>query len=498
MSQEPLARQSAPKALLTVRGVEKSYGPTKVLRGVDFNVFSGEIHALLGGNGAGKSTLIKVIFGGTKPEGGEITKASARAEGVDPVIAVVHQELALLPELTVAENIGIVHAKSGFAISRAADMRQIALRALRLIDSRLAERIIDLPARRLSLHEGQIVEIARALSVGAEMLLLDEPTANLTAHETEALFAVLRRLAASESIGIVFVSHRMKEIRQLCDRCTIIRDGKTAVDGLPLSQLTDTEIVQQMGQPLERAATTKRGSRASIEGHALRLTGPKDMDLAINPGSILGLAGAPAGPTALIEVLVGASAKTAWSIHAPGMPAQFSSPAAAIRAGIGYVSGDRAIKGVLSQLPIIDNVLAARRVSGGRYFVGKGEERECKSLVESLSLKASSIWDLPRSLSGGNQQKLLVARWIGLPLKVIVFEEPTRGVDIGTKRDIYGLIRQMADTGSIVIWWSTENTELLEICDQILTFDPEGQPVGLLEKSRFTEERIAELTGMAA
>lgn len=237
--------------LVAARGLEKSYGPTRVLKGVDFTICAGEIHALLGGNGAGKSTMIRIITGQTRRDGGDITFGSQRR--ASPIISVVHQELALLPDLSVAENIGLVHARSGLSPHRARRAAQIAHDALMLIDPHLATSGLHRKAATLSLHESQIVEIARALSTGAEVLLLDEPTANLTAAETDRLFEVLRKLAREDGMGIVFVSHRMKEIRQLCDSCTIIRDGQTAVDHQPIAMLSDAEIVQQMGQPAHRA-----------------------------------------------------------------------------------------------------------------------------------------------------------------------------------------------------------------------------------------------------
>lgn len=485
--------------LLEAAGIEKSYGATRVLRGVNFRLQRGEIHALLGGNGAGKSTLIRIVTGLASADAGRIALRSARDEGKPPVIAVVHQELALLPELTVAENIGIVHAPSAFGLARRGRGRAVAAEALRLIDPAMAERILDLPARRLSLHEGQVVEIARALSIGAEILLLDEPTANLTAGETEKLFALLKRLAREKAIGIVFVSHRMKEIRALCDTCSILRDGRTVVDAAPMTALGDADIVSHMGQPAHRAADSReRTQGAGDPAKTLRLDGPDGTSLAIRPGTILGLAGAPSGPSALIAMLVGARSASPWRLSGEGIAAPFRSPREAIRAGVGFVPGDRAGKGILAQLPILDNVVAARRVRGGRELARAAEREECAGLVSALQLKAGSIWDLPGTLSGGNQQKLLVARWLDLPLRMVVLEEPTRGVDIGTKRDIYALIRRMADAGAIVVWWSTENVELLELCDAIFAFDTDGTPKGYLAGERFDEDGLAELTGMAA
>ena len=489
------AHEPVGQPILTARGIEKSYGATRVLHGVDFTLRAGEIHALLGGNGAGKSTLIRIVTGTTPRDGGDLVTRSLNGSGHDPVIAVVHQELALLPQLTVAENIGLLHEKRGFGLHRPARQVAIAYDALKLIDPEMAGRVLHQPAQRLSLHEAQIVEIARALSTGAEILLLDEPTANLTSQETAILFGVLRRLVAHQGIAVVFVSHRMKEIRQLCDRCTIIRDGRTVVDGRPLTALTDTEIVAEMGQPAQDVA---HRARIRSDDADLVLHGPGGHRITCAKGTVIGLAGAPTGPGTLIDALVGNARDPGWRIDGAGLPPKFRSPAEAIRHGFGFVSGDRRGKGILADLSIFDNVMAARRVRDGRKLVHGREVAEYGALVSALKLKAGSPGNLPRSLSGGNQQKLLVARWLGLPLRVVVFEEPTRGVDIGTKREIYALIREMAEAGSIILWWSTENAELLELCDRIHAFDTEGIPAGELPDINFNEDGIAELTGMAA
>lgn len=495
----PSCAMSGPDAgsapLLAVRGLEKRFGATRVLRGVDFTVRPGEVHALLGGNGAGKSTLIRIVTGNLRRDGGDVITQSRRTPGQSPVVAVVHQELALLPHLSVAENIGLVHERRGWGFHRPDRQVATSRAALDLIDPGLADRALHAPASSLSLHEAQIVEIARALSIGAEVLLLDEPTANLTAQETALLFSVLRRLVREQGLGIVFVSHRMKEIRQLCDRCTVIRDGRTVVDGRAIADLTDSEIVAEMGQPAQDVQHRASSLSQVVD---LVLHGPEGARINCAAGTVIGLAGSPTGPSALIDALVGHVSRPVWRMQAQSLPETFANPAMAVRSGIGYVSGDRRGKGILADLPILDNVLAARRIRDRRWLVGRRDEAECLDLVQALKLKAASIHDLPRVLSGGNQQKLLVARWLGLPLRIVVFEEPTRGVDIGTKRDIYGLIRDMAAAGAIILWWSTENAELLELCDRIHAFDTEGRPAGELARDRFTEEGIAELTGMAA
>ena len=496
-----------PAFLLHAQGVTKSFGPTRVLRGVDFAVATGEIHALLGGNGAGKSTLLKIVSGVLARDGGTLgyegrdidghEGREARARG----IAVVHQELAVLPHLTAAENIELPHRRRGLALFSQRAAYGPALKALALIDRDFAERAAETKVGELTMHEQQLVEIARALSSGARLLLLDEPTANLTAAETERLFAVLRRLARENGISIVFVSHRMREIRQIADVCTIIRDGVTAVNRESLDALTDADIVDKMGQASAVSGAAEDGPRRA-ESHGaglgrLEIKGP-GLDVAVETGHILGLAGAPAGPEKLIGALIGTDRASAYTVRLDGRDCAPRTPRRAVRSRVGFVSGDRAGKGILASLPIIDNMLASRRVVRGQVLVPRSEVAEAEGLLAALRIKAGSLWDLPATLSGGTQQKLLIARWLNLRPALLVLEEPTRGVDIGTKREIYELIRAMAAAGTTVVWWSTEQTELIELCDAVLAFDPDGRPTSVLRRDRITEDGLAAATGMAA
>lgn len=493
--------------ILTVRGLTKSYGPTSVLKGVDFSVARGEIHALLGGNGAGKSTMIRIITGSASRDAGDVEfLIDSRQSGAGDhrrQVAVVHQELALLPHLTVAENISLPHFRRGFGLfDRKLSVRH-AFDALAMIDREFAASSLHRLVGGLSLHEGQMVEIARALSSGARLLLLDEPTANLTGRETDRLFSVLRRLAAENGLSVVFVSHRMKEIRQIADVCTIIRDGRTAVDRAPIKSLTDANIVEKMGQLVASHSPTEHLPRALQPAQAVAdkdrlVVREEGFEMVLTPGTILGVAGAPAGPATLISALVGAARSRRWTVTHADWPGAFSSPHDAARRGSGFVTGDRAHKGILHSLPIIDNVLASRRVVCGSLLTGGRERGECLDLMQALQVKAASIWDLPNTLSGGTQQKLLLARWLGLPSRLLVLEEPTRGVDIGTKREIYQLIRKMASSGTVIIWWSTENAELLEVCDRVVAFDTEGRCAGMIEHNEMSEEKLSEMTGMAA
>ncbi|MDG0022994.1 sugar ABC transporter ATP-binding protein [Trinickia sp. Y13] len=502
--------------VLSARSIVKRFGPTSVLKGCDLSIAPGEVHAFLGGNGAGKSTFIKIVSGQYEPDGGTLEfdgkrfGRAAATQVADGAISVVNQELALLPHLSVAENIAMPRFRR--AAQKYSEHASVALatEALALIDPHFAREAAGRLVGDLTLHERQLVEIARALGSGAKLLLLDEPTANLTAAETGRLFAVIRRLVKERGLSVLFVSHRMREIRQIADVCTIIRDGKTSVDRVALSAITDGEIVERMGQSV--ATETHSGSRAQAQSSASSGAGAvqhaaqgdefalacSDITLTIPGGSIVGLAGAPTGPIALIEALTGQAVRREWSITRNGAPMRYGSCAAAACAGIGFVSGDRANKGILATLPIIDNLMAARRIVE-RRGIARGEEAERSArLIEALNIRARSLWDLPATLSGGTQQKLLIARWLPLKPKLLVLEEPTRGVDIRTKREIYALIRKLMAQGTSVLWWSTEYVELVELCETVLTFDLDGRPTGVLNDARVNETDLARATGMAA
>lgn len=496
--------QPTGRYLLDAQAIHKHYGATTVLRGADFAVLAGEIHALLGANGAGKSTLLKIVTGSVRRDAGRLLYRgldSDSAEGAaarDRGIAVVHQEMALLPALTVAENIHLPHLKRGATLFRARDAARQAGAALADIDRGFAETALHRRVGELTLHERQFVEIARALSAGAQILLLDEPTANLTAAETARLFAVLRRLAGERGIAIVFVSHRMREIRQIATVCTILRDGVSAIGRATLATLSDADIVAAMGQSVTVEGVAARSvSPAPAEGAAFAIV-RGDIRLDLAPGRIVGLAGAPAGPTPLIEAVIGARRDTGWQISRGGIAIALRTPRAAVRHGIGFVSGDRAGKGILATLPIVDNMLAAARVRQRRVLVRCGETVEAADLLRALRIKAASLWALPATLSGGTQQKLLLARWLNLHPRLLVLEEPTRGVDIGTKRDLYALVRALATRGTAILWWSSEYAELADLCDAVLAFDSDGQPGALLQRPGIDEMRLAQATGMLA
>ncbi|MGF6413452.1 ribose transport system ATP-binding protein [Paraburkholderia sp. MM5482-R2] len=511
-----------PSFLLTARSIVKSFGPTSVLKGFDISIAAGEVHAFLGGNGAGKSTLIKIISGQFDRDGGSLEfdgqdiGTSVGGHVTAGTIAVVNQELALLPHLSVAENIAMPRLQRGCARYSERASMAIAIEALSLIDPHFARESAGRLVSSLTLHERQLVEIARALGSGAKLLLLDEPTANLTAAETGRLFSVIRRLIADAGLAVLFVSHRMREIRQIADVCTIIRDGKTAVDRAALGAITDREIIECMGQSVvvDDAAESVAGSAQLTQAAPLADREPHDgakahsagvlrierdgVAIEVPQGAIVGLAGAPVGPSSLIDALTGIAPAGAWAITRDGTRVRYAHPSAGARDGVGFVSGDRSNKGILATLPIVDNLVAAARVVGRRQVVGRAEIEQSTQLLDALKIRAGSLWDLPATLSGGTQQKLLVARWLLLRPRLLVLEEPTRGVDIRTKREIYGLIRRMAQQGTTIVWWSTEYIELVELCDTVLAFDLDGRPTEVLRHADVNETQLAAATGMAA
>ncbi len=488
---------TSPTFVLEAVGIEKRFGATIVLRGADLNVRRAEIHALLGGNGAGKSTLIRIVAGDLAADAGAIRVGGADAFDRG-AIAVVHQELALLPHLSVAENIRLPRQSRPFSLYRTGRSDESAAAALALIDPGLPATVLHRPAGSLDLHQRQLVEIARALHSGARLLLLDEPTANLTFGESERLFAILRRLAREEDISTVLVSHRMNEIRAVADVCTIIRDGRTVVDRTPLAAIDDEAIVAAMGQKRAIEAVPPR-PRSAPGGAPPRLALRRgDLQVSLAPGDVLGLAGSPNGPMELIGELVGVAPSRRWDIAFEGRPLRFANPAEAVRRGVGYVSGDRAEKGILSTLPITDNVVAGRRVARRAVLALADEVRRAEAALRRLSIKAASVDVLPGTLSGGTQQKLLLARWLDTTPSLLVLEEPTRGVDIGTKREIYEIVRRLAEAGTAVVWWSTEFSELAAIASRAVAFDLSGGPSALLHAEDMTEVALARATGMAA
>jgi ribose transport system ATP-binding protein len=485
--------------LARLTAIAKSFGGVHALRGVDFDVQSGEVHALIGENGAGKSTLMRVLGGEMPPSSGEIRidgkttelhgPRAARAHG----IAIIHQELALAPDLSVAENIFLGE------LSGVISWSALRRRAGELIASLGFD--ID-PARRVSslaVAHQQVVEIAKALSRKLKIIVFDEPTAVLSAQDAERLHEIIGRLRA-EGVGIVYISHRLEEILSISDRVTVMKDGQVVATKLAAELTIDAMIRMMVGRPMaalfpEKGPRTIGEERLAVRDlQAGRLV--RGVTFSVRAGEIVGLGGlVGSGRTEVARVIFGADPLESGAILLDGKEAKMRSPKNAVKAGICLVPEDRKGQGVVLDAAIRINATMARlsAVVNRFGFVRQALERKLVGdLAGSLKLKASRI-DAPVStLSGGNQQKVVLAKWFHAGGNVIILDEPTRGVDVGAKSEIYGIVLKLAEAGKAVLVISSEHQELFGLCDRILVMG-EGQLRGELKPPDYSEERLLSL-----
>lgn len=465
------------KTLLKLTGIRKSFGAVRALRGVSFELVAGEVHALLGENGAGKSTLIKVITGAHLPDGGTLEVAGEAVAGLDPAqarelgIACIYQQPALFPDLTVAENIGLRLKKTrGISRIRWTAQRELAAGLLKRVGaeiSPLAE------VRSLSMPEQQLVEIACALGSGARIVIMDEPTASLTRKEQHLLFGVVRELRKS-GVGVVYISHRLEEIFALADRVTVLRDGES-VGTNPVESLTESQMIRLMVgrevSALYPPAESDPGEVVlALKDVGSATGGVAGVNLEIRAGEIVGMAGlVGAGRTELARILFGITPADHGEIRLNGAPVRIGGPREAIAHGIAYVPEDRRRHGVILDMPISHNITMAvhpRLFPGGWLRFGR-EADVAKRFLRDLGIKA---WgpDAPGgSLSGGNQQKVSVARWLATQPKLLILDEPTQGVDVGAKSEIHKIIRNLAKEGLAVLMISSDLPEVLGMSDRI-------------------------------
>jgi ribose transport system ATP-binding protein len=489
-------------AILQMVGIDKSFGATRALSGMTLDVYPGEIHALMGENGAGKSTLMKILSGVYTPDAGEIRidgapvrlhdPASSRAAGIN----LIYQELAVAPNLSVAENVFMgSEPRSRFGFVDRAQMRRRTKDVLKQLGAgfHAADR-----AGRLSIAEQQQVEIARALIHRGRVLIMDEPTAALSDRETEHLFSVIRGLR-DEGLAIIYISHRMAEVHALADRITVLRDG-TYVGELSREELDSKRLVQMMvGRPLDDFYQHKRA--ASAAGKAAleveNLSGGKiaPASFSVAHGEVLGLAGlVGAGRTELARLLFGADPKRSGTIRLGGKVIETPNPRAAMAHGIGYVPEDRKALGLFLQLSVQDN--ATLNVASQHSRLGMVDRGALRKLanqsIRQLNVKVARADVTVDRLSGGNQQKVLLARWLEIKPRILILDEPTRGVDIGAKGEIYHIIHALAESGVGVIVISSELPEVVGICDRVLVMR-EGAITGELAGADITQENIMRL-----
>jgi ribose transport system ATP-binding protein len=478
-------------SLLELRGITKAFSGFRVLEGVDFDVRPAEVHALAGENGAGKSTLMNIVSGVLPADGGQIlwdgrpVQPRTPREAQNLGIAFVHQELALAPELTAAENIFLGRHPStrGWVHWREIYDRSAAI---------LHDLGHDIDPRRrvleLSLAQQQLVEIARALAFDSRLIIMDEPTAPLGGKDAEGLFRTIATLRG-RGVSVVYISHRLREVFDIADRVTVMRDGRR-VFTRPTAETTPDDLVRGMvGEELKaRMAAVDSGGGGREE--ALRINGEKN--LVVHRGEIVGLAGlAGAGRTELLEWLFGADDAPARRLAINGAEATIRNPRDAIRQGIGLVPDDRKGKGLVLGASLCENIaLPGRR---GRFFVRNAEERRSgDQLMGELRIRAVSIDQPLRYLSGGNQQKAVLAKWLAAGSRIFLLDEPTRGVDVRSKGEIYDIIRALCARGCAVLLASSELEELLALADRIVVMH-RGRIAGELSRAEASEERIMKL-----
>lgn len=496
------------RLLLSVEDVSKHFGGVHALRGINLQVHPGEVHAVVGENGAGKTTLINILGGIIARDSGRITLDGQEVAFATPVesqragIAIIHQELTTIPALTVMENVHMGRMRSRYGL--------VNWRALAASTRSVLEEVgLDIsPATvvsSLGISQRQLVEIAKALAADARLMIMDEPNASLTDHETERLFEVIARLK-QRGVGIIFVSHRIEEVLRISDRITVFRDG-AYVGTVPTDQATVTGVVAMMvGRELARAQ--RRPSRALgeplLEVRNLRRTSSPplhDITFTVHRGEILGFAGlVGAGRSETARAIFGADRFDGGEILFKGSPVRFNSPQEAVASGIGMVPEERKVLALFMDMPIRFNIGAASLPRRSRKGIVDHADQTAlaNSFAAKLSIKLPSIDAPVSSLSGGNQQKTVLARWLAIGPELLILDEPTHGVDVGAKADIYQLMQDLAADGLGIILISSELPEILSMSDRIVVMH-EGRVRGVLDGPTATEHQVMELaTGVAA
>jgi rhamnose transport system ATP-binding protein len=486
--------------LLRLDGIVKSFPGVRALRGVSFDVRPGEVHALLGENGAGKSTLIKIMSGVHPPDEGEMfidghaVRFASPQEAQAAGIAAIYQELLLFPELSVAENVFMGHApRLSWGGIDWASMRARTAEILNSLD--IHDLDPDAPVGALSVGNRQRVEIAKALSMNARVLIMDEPTAALTEADVARLFGIVRRLR-ERGVGIIYISHRLVEIFDLADRVTVLRDGEY-VGTHDVKDVTEPELISMMvGRTIDQLYPHRQANPGAtlLEARSVAFPGTvEEASLILRAGEIVGLAGlVGSGRSELAQILFGVTPAASGQILVDGRPVAIRSPADAKRHGIAYVPEDRGIQGLIRPMRIRHNVsLAVLDELARFFFIDRGREQDlARRDIERFRIRASSMDQVVGKLSGGNQQKVVLAKWLATRPRILILDEPTRGIDVGAKAEIHKIMSDLAAEGLAVLMISSELPEVLGMSDRVLVMR-EGRIVAGFDRAEATQERIA-------
>ena len=484
--------------VLELKNISKRFGGVEVLHGVSFGLRPGEVHALLGENGAGKSTLIKVITGIHQPDEGEIYLNDKHVHFSDPLqarlagIAAIYQELSLCPDLNVAENIFL--GRQPTTVGGRIDWRKLYSEADRLLTSLGVHLDLKAKARNLSIAQMQSVEIARAFSLNAHILIMDEPTSSLTLNEVAELFELVRRLR-SEGTAIIFISHRLEELFEVADRVTVLRDG-SYVDTRQVKDVSRDELVRLMvGRTISNLfpkQVVKPGEIALKVDHLSCAGIFEDISFELRKGEILGMAGlVGAGRTDVARSIFGVVPPTRGTIQVDGQLVKITSPQQAIDLGLAYVPEDRQLHGLIPAMSITSNITLPilKEYATRGWLQDKVERAAAFNAARQMEVRANSISQIARTLSGGNQQKVVLAKWLSTKPRILILDEPTRGIDVGTKAAVHALMSNLAAEGIAILMISSELPEVLGMSDRILVMH-EGHMTGQFTRAEATQEKI--------
>jgi len=484
--------------ILELKNMTKRFSGVEVLHEVCFSLRPGEVHALLGENGAGKSTLVKVMTGVHQPDKGEIyldgkfVSFADTRESRQMGIAAIYQELSLFPDLDVAENIFV--GRQPLAAGGRIDWRKLYADAGNLLESLGVRLDLKQKARSLSIAQQQMVEIARAFSINARILIMDEPTSSLTLNEVADLFRLVRRLR-EEGTAIVFISHRLEELFELADRVTIMRDG-SYVDTRLLKDVTRDDLIRLM---VGRTITdlfpkqdVKSGEVVLKVENLARAGSFRDVSFELRQGEILGMAGlVGAGRTNVARAIFGVEPATAGKIQIAGREVAITSPQQAIKLGLAYVPEDRQLHGLIPAMPITSNISLPTlfKYAQRGWLQDKVERKATYDAALQMEVRANNIWQMARELSGGNQQKIVLAKWLSTKPRILILDEPTRGIDVGTKAAVHALMSKLASEGMAILMISSELPEILGMSDRVLVMR-EGHITAHFSRAEATQEKI--------